>query len=220
MTTHFAVAALAFILSTAAALCEDAKENAKLLEAAPNGCGSSWNTYLVPDSIPLLKCTFRKACDDHDGCYGKCLGRIRDPQAPQCEYLRCNKGGDLHGTPECDESIKLAQLFKSAMDRRRSCDVNIGRAIREGNTGRPVCQAFAYVYEKAVKDLGESYFSGLDPTAQAVGQPQHEYELAIREFFKKGSPAEFEAFNTSPPSFTAPLKFVPGRGLVNVPKAN
>ncbi|MFM9846054.1 MAG: hypothetical protein ACKVP3_02710 [Hyphomicrobiaceae bacterium] len=220
MTKLFAAAVLTFILCTAPAYCEDAKENAKLLAAAPNGCGSGWNTYLVPDSIPLLRCTFRKACDDHDGCYGKCLGRVRDPQAPECEYLRCNKDGDLHGTRECDRSVKFAQLAKSAMDRRKTCDVNIGRAIREANTGRPVCQAFAYTYEKAVKDLGESYFAGLDPAAQAVGQPQHEYEQAIREFFELGSPAEFEAFNKNPPSFIAPLKFVRGRGLVNIPKNN
>ena len=41
-----------------------------------NGCGTGWNNWLVPDSIPVLQCKFTEACNQHDLCYGNCEGRV------------------------------------------------------------------------------------------------------------------------------------------------
>ena len=43
---------------------------------APNGCGTGWNRYFVPDSIPLFQCQFKSCCDNHDVCYGKCESSV------------------------------------------------------------------------------------------------------------------------------------------------
>jgi len=204
-----------FALLLSAALAEDAQKNAELLRSSPNGCGAGWSIYLVPDSIPLLKCTFKAACDGHDNCYGKCTGRALDPAAPECEYLRCRTGGDLFNSAKCLNNIKMIKLAVEAQKRRKTCDVGLGSDIIAGNIGRPVCQAFGYAYEKAVKSFGDPNFIGIDNVASTLTQPKEEYEAAIREFFRKGTDAEFAKFNTSPPSFEAPLKYVEGQGLTN-----
>jgi hypothetical protein len=196
---------------------EDAQANARLLESKPNGCGSGWSVYIVPDSIPLANCTFRAACDEHDGCYGKCEGRVKDRSAPQCAYLRCRKGGDLYASLKCKTDATLTKLERDAQKRRSKCDTEIGAKIREINKGRPVCQAFAYVYEKAVREFGDPHFEGIRATANAPDQSQDDYDRAIREFFLHGSKEEFAAFNARPPSFAEPLKYERGKGLVNIP---
>jgi hypothetical protein len=193
----------------------DAASNAELLASQPNGCGSGWTIYLVPDSIPVANCVFRAACDEHDGCYGKCEGRVKDASAPQCEYLRCRKGGDLHSSARCNTDARLKQLESDAQTRRRKCDVAIAAKIRQINSGKPVCQAFSYAYEYAVKRFGDPFFKGIRPSANALDQ--EEYEHAIREFFLHGTDAEFETFNANPPDFSKALKYEPGQGLVNVP---
>ena len=157
---------------------------------------------------------FRAACDEHDGCYGKCEGRVKDTSAPQCEYLRCRKGGDLYKSAQCNTDARLKQLESDAQMRRQKCDIAIAAKIREINSGKPVCQAFSYAYEYAVKRFGDPFFKGIRPSANALNQ--EEYERAIREFFLHGSDAEFEAFNANPPDFSKALKYEPGEGLVNV----
>jgi hypothetical protein len=92
------------------AQAQNAPANAKLLASKPNGCGSSWTIYLVPDSIPVAECTFRPACDQHDNCYGKCEGRAKDIRAPQCAYLRCRSGGDLFNSAQCKTDSNLKRL--------------------------------------------------------------------------------------------------------------
>jgi hypothetical protein len=203
------------MLVSLAASAEDAKKNAELLGSAPNGCGAGWTVYLVPDSIPLFRCTFRAACDGHDNCYGKCSGRALDTTAPECEYLRCKAGGDLFNSAQCKTSIRLTKLAVEAQARRKTCDLGLGSAIVANNIGRPVCQAFGYAYEKAVRSFGNPNFQGLDNVASTLKQPKEEYEAAIREFFRKGTDAEFAKFNANPPSFELPLKYVEGRGLIN-----
>ena len=202
-------------LLCATAHADDAKSNAELLKSQPNGCGSGWSVYLVPDSIPLAHCTFRAACDGHDDCYGKCEGRVQDRRAPQCEYLRCREGGDLYNSPRCQSDPKFAKLDREAQKRRSKCDAKIGAKIREINEGKPVCQAFAYVYENAVKRFGDPYFKGI--RISSLLQSKDDYDAAIREFFRRGTPAEFEAFNAHPPSFDGDLSYEPGKGLINVP---
>lgn len=218
---------LALFLASAPAHAQDAESdaevpesqtgtesNAELLASQPNGCGSGWTIYLVPDSIPVANCVFRAACDEHDGCYGKCEGRVKDTSAPQCEYLRCRKDGDLYKSDRCNTDARLKQLESDAQMRRQKCDIAIAAKIREINSGKPVCQAFSYAYEYAVKRFGDPFFKGIRPSANALNQ--EEYERAIREFFLHGSDAEFEAFNANPPDFSKALKYEPGEGLLNV----
>jgi hypothetical protein len=203
------------LLTLHATQAQDAKTNAELLKSAPNGCGAGWSIYLVPDSIPVAQCRFKAACDAHDNCYGKCEGRARDPKAPECEYLRCRKGGDLDGASVCETSAKFSRLAGAAIDRRRKCDVSLGQQIREDNKEKWVCAAFAYVYEHAVKTFGDAYFQGLDAVAGNIKQPKEEYDAAIREFFRQGTPAEFGAFLDNPPDLTKDIRYVKGKGLVN-----
>ena len=211
----YIIGALFLLLHGTTARADDAGSNAKLLKSQPNGCGSGWSVYLVPDSIPLAHCTFRAACDGHDDCYGKCEGRVQDRRAPQCEYLRCREGGDLYKQPRCQSDPKFAKLDREAQKRRSACDKEIGAKIRKINAGKPVCQAFAYVYENAVKRFGDPFFKGI--RISSLLQSKEEYDDAIREFFRRGMPDEFEAFNAHPPSFDRDLTYEPGKGLINVP---
>jgi hypothetical protein len=207
-----AAALLLLLLQCTSARADDAKKNVELLKSQPNGCGSGWSVYLVLDSIPLAHCTFRAACDGHDDCYGKCEGRVQDRRAPQCEYLRCRQGGDLFKQPACQSDPKFAKLDRE-VKRRSKCDAEIGAKIREINEGRPVCQAFAYVYENAVKRFGDPFFKGL--RISELLQSKDDYDAAIRAFFLHGAPEEFEAFNAHPPALDQDLAYVPGQGLIN-----
>jgi hypothetical protein len=197
-----------------------AQSTAPLTEV--DGCGTGWNTWLVPDSLPLLQCNFQSACNKHDQCYGKCEGRALDPKAPHCEYLRCRKGGDLAGSQTCNTNVRLVRVNLAAMERRQKCDVAFEVDIRTDNVRKPVCHAFARVYRLAVKYWGEGAFIGIDPLGRTLGQPMDQYMGAIREFFEKGTPQQFEewAKTTGEPAvdFNAPIRFDPARGLVNIQK--
>jgi hypothetical protein len=206
---------LALPLAASAGRADEAETNAKLLASQPNGCGSGWTVYLTPNSIPLGICTFRAACDEHDGCYGKCEGRVQDTSAPQCEYLRCRKRGDLHGASRCVADGKLNRLEREAQKRRAACDTAIAAKINEINPGKAVCQDFAFIFENAVKVFGDQFFAGARRLANGPHQSQEDYEAAIREFFQHGTPAEFEAFNANRPDLHEAIRYEAGKGLVN-----
>lgn len=140
-----------------------------------------------------------------------------DPNAPECEYLRCRPDGDLINSGQCKTSIKFTKLALEAQNRRKTCDVSLGSDIVASNVGKAVCRAFGYVYAKAVRNFGDPNFVGLDAVPATLKQSREEYEAAIREFFQKGSAAEFEKFNAIPPSMDSSLKYVEGRGLINIP---
>jgi hypothetical protein len=110
----------------------------------------------------------------------------------------------------------LTRLAVEAQKRRKLCDIAIGSKIRLINPGRPVCQAFGYVFEKAVRRFGDAHFQGIDPIPQTLTQSKADYDAAIREFFRQGTVAEFETFNARPPSLDLPLQYIKGKGLVNV----
>lgn len=189
-----------------------------------NGCGSGWNVWVVPDSIPILNCQFRDACNKHDICYGKCEGS----NAPECAYLRCKSGGDLYGSDQCRTDLALLRSWTDSQARKATCDHNLGDTIVSANPGRFVCGALGIVYRKAVKEWGGSAFSGLGDgqTIEAWRQPKDEYDKAIRDFFRLATPEQFEDFirsqNSSNPKvkFNHPLRFDPERGLVNIRISN
>lgn len=216
---------LAVALSTTCVVDAQTSSTGSSTHLAVNGCGTGWNTWLVPDSIPVLQCTFEQACNGHDVCYGKCEGKVRDTSAPECEYLRCREGGDLVGTSRCNGSdLTMAALLGSAQQRRLGCDNRLSLSIRTQNQGKPVCQAFGLVYRFAVRQWADGAFRGIDESGKYLEQTRADYDGAIREFFKSGSEDEFRRFvasidETKPlVNLSEPIKYEKGRGLVNVSK--
>jgi hypothetical protein len=183
---------------------------------APNGCGSGWSLYFVPNSIPIAKCEFKSACDAHDLCYGKCETSIHGI----CEYRRCRAGGDLYGKSQCKTDERLIRVQIAAQERRRACDATFYSGIRTINPGKAVCAAFALVYRDAVKTFGLANFAGAD-VFEGPPQDQASYEAAIREFFLTGTDEQFqrlvEGAEAGKPvvNMKRPIRFVPGKGLVN-----
>lgn len=89
-----------------------------------NGCGTGWNTWLVPDSIPVLQCKFTEACNQHDLCYSNCEGHSLDSNYPECEYLRCKVGGDLYDKDETCINHHFRQLFIDERARKKIVTIN------------------------------------------------------------------------------------------------
>ncbi len=160
--------------------------------AQPNGCGTGWNKYLVPDRIPVLNCEFGDSCNKHDACYSVCLNRIDG----ECEYRRCRPGGDLEGSPLCLSDANLITLAEQARIRRNTCDLTFHSDLRNTNRGKVACEALAIVYRDAVKLWGHSAFSGfgLATLPEAWKQPQDQYNKAIADFFANASADDFRRF--------------------------
>lgn len=191
--------------------------------AAPNGCGSGWNTYLVPDSLPVLGCRFETACNRHDQCYGKCIPGAPDALAPACEYLRCRAGGDLEGQAEC-ESAAFAALRSDATQRRQICDRAFYDDLQRSNRDRRPCAAFALLYREAVVLFGAGSFFGAGPEvadrAPEIRVPQ-DSQKAIDDFLRKGSDRQLDELirrlDAATPELDLgqPLKYDRWRGLTN-----
>lgn len=156
-------------------------------KSLPNGCGTGWNRYFVPDSIPVLQCNFKEACNAHDNCYARCEDRIDQ----ECEYRRCRPGGDLDGKPVCFTDARYLTLANEAGQRRKVCDMRFYSDIRKLNIGKMSCRAFAVIYRDAVKLWGGSAFIGVEQ-APELTQQQQDYEKAIRDFFVQGTEAQFK----------------------------
>lgn len=190
-------------------------------QTMPNGCGSGWSRWLVPNSLPLLKCKFESSCNAHDICYGQCEGRQDDPKHPECAYLACKPGGALYGSSKCETDIDMVDNLANAASRRKRCDVTLADNIRKANTDRPVCQAFAKVYKLAVQRFGWDPFIGIDPTSARAGQSQEDFDNELRKFFLNGTDQQFNRFVQATESsgasvdFSKPIKFDSGVGLVN-----
>jgi hypothetical protein len=155
------------------------KDSSKSL---PNGCGSGWNRYLVPDSIPVVQCKFKDACNTHDICYSTCEGRLDK----ECEYRRCRRGG-----PKCDTDERYLSLAVEAAQRRNKCDNNFYADIVKLNKDRLSCRAFAVIYRDAVKLWGDGNFIGIE-SVPTLTQSQQDYEKAIRDFFANGTDEQFK----------------------------
>ena len=188
--------------------------------AQPNGCGSGWSTYLVPDKIALLQCTMKSACDAHDTCYSVCEGRTDGI----CQYQKCRKGGELAGQDACLIQPALIQSAGAAMTRRAQCDVKLADAILEANPSRWPCRAIAIIYREAVKLWGDGAFAGYGSmeTPAAWKQSQGDYEAAIAAFLANASEADFKKFvqsyeqGTDKLNFCGRLQYVDGEGIKNV----
>lgn len=188
--------------------------------AQPNGCGTGWNVYLIPDRIPILQCKFGDSCNRHDACYSVCLTRTDG----DCEYRRCRPGGDLNGSARCRTDVNLLLLGGKAQERRSSCDASFYTSMRAANQGKFACEALAIVYRDAVKFFGDPAFAGfgIANPPPAWKQSQDEYNKALAEFFTRSSVDDFrrfvEAADAGRPTVNlcGRLQYIEGTGLMNI----
>ena len=186
------------------------------------GCGSGWNRPFMPDRIRPLSCEFKQACDLHDVCYGACEDP-KNAKLPQCEYLRCEKGGDLVGQSAC-QSVYFGTLREAARTRKETCDTAFEKDIVDLNPNRPQCSFFSWLYPNTVRLLGNSSFVGIDPASSStLSQEEQEKSLdAINAFFKEWSAAQIKTFEEQVRKgaikldFERPLRFDKQRGLFNL----
>lgn len=203
------IVAFAFFASTGLAFASE-----------PNGCGSGWSTFVVPDRIRLLGCDFKASCDLHDKCYSLCDKSLEGI----CEYRRCRVGGDLFGNRICSDDDKFKNLISAAQARRNSCDVSLGDEIRNRNPGKPGCRALGVLYRYAVKEWGDPNFAGFGTVDQPLAwkQPQREYNKALSDFLAKATDEELKKFadaaDTSTPvvNLCGRLRYSDADGLQNL----
>ena len=88
-----------------------------------NGCGSGWNTYLVPDrdySIIgyLFDVDFKVACNKHDACYGTCAENKAtcDTNLYNGMIQECDKIPNLFFTEKA-RCYAMAKIFYFAVDK-------------------------------------------------------------------------------------------------------
>lgn len=207
------------LLATAGALGQPAS-----LPSSPNGCGSGWNTSLVPDQIRVLNCTMTSSCNSHDACYGVCEGRTDGI----CAYQQCRTKGQQALPNACYSDPALIQSGFDAVKRRATCDARMADDIAAANGGRWACKAIAIIYREAVKLWGDGawngYGNGTGPAAWA--QSQADYDAAIARFLAVSSDKDFEQFvkgqerATPAINFCGRLQFTPATGLTNVNAAD
>lgn len=190
----------------------DLKAASSVGGSEPNGCGSGWNAPFVPDKI-FAVCDFTQACNEHDGCYGKCEKSLEG----NCEYRRCREGGDLYGKSECD-NVKFLKLMNAANIRREQCDIDLQNKIISTNHNK-VCSVVAIAYRKAVRFAGDQAFVGIDPIP-APPEPK-QYNKAIEDFLTFGTDKQFNDFikaeqqGVSDVDFQRELIFTHENGLKN-----
>jgi hypothetical protein len=111
---------------------------------APNGCGSSDIVgYLIPDTIPNTNISARRACDDHDDCYGA-IGRDR----ATCDVQIGNAIREI-----CTDR---AQDIQQDCDQQGGGSQERDRCIRV-TTDR--CNGGALIYQGAVQSYGHVPFA-------------------------------------------------------------
>lgn len=183
-----------------------------------NGCGSGWSRPFVPDKIQFLGCYFKKACDQHDYCYGACESETK---SPECEYLRCKDNGDLVGEPICD-SVQYRDLREKSEKRKKICDLKFAEDLAQSNRGNGKCLFFAWLYPKAVQLFGSSSFVGIDPGSVSLSQDDVDLSLvSINNFITNASTEELQNFQsridngTQVINFSRPLHYNKSKGLFN-----
>lgn len=186
-----------------------------------NGCGSGIERYVIPDKLRIVGCDFKRSCDAHDVCYGACSATPSNNESPQCEYLRCQKGGDLYGSTTCD-SIKFRRLGVAADERRVICDAKFMVDIVKYNPGNSRCTLFSALYPSAVRVLGSRSFVGIDSAKSTWSEEDKSaYASAINELFSTWSEPRIgqytKALNEGKANvdLNKPLRFDPRIGLVN-----
>lgn len=203
-------------------LISNFKVNLAAQSAIPNGCGSGWNAYLVPDEIKILGCTFKSSCDSHDICYSKCIEPVPVTSKNLCEYKRCLPKGDLSGTATC-ETFAFSTLKIESLTRKGICDQKFGIDLAFNNKNKPACNLFLSLYPYAVSILGKSSFLGGDDLGVvAVSDVEKkEFALAINSLYSSWSESQIVKFDSDIRSglilidLSKPIRFDNKKGLFN-----
>ena len=143
-------------------------------------------------------------------------------ERPQCEYRRCERGGDLHGQSDCD-GTRFRALRSASMERKAFCDTSFYSDLVSLNPDRPQCRLFSWLYPFAVKVFGASAFIGVDGTVTAAFTEEQKqvYADAINAMLSQWSPEQLGRFEEGLKSgsikvdFTKQLAFDSARGLFN-----
>lgn len=187
-----------------------------------NGCGSGWERHVIPDRLNIIGCDFKQSCDNHDACYGTCLSRAHQVSSPQCEYLRCERSGDLFGSKACD-GIRFKRLRVAAAERRAVCDANFMVDIVKLNPENARCTLFSAIYPSAVRVLGSRAFVGINVLDTSWTEEQKlAYASAINDLYRQWSSSRIEQYVNAlnggkvKVDFDKPIAFDPGVGLINV----
>jgi len=188
-----------------------------------NGCGSEkgLDRKIVPNEISISKCIFLDACNKHDICYSQCSAPFKQGDPPQCEYLRCRKGGDLFNKQECQSNDMIA-LNNRANIRKTRCDAQFLEDIVTNNNGKDSCIAWAHFYTAAVGIGAKGAFLGAtDHDAIWTEEEKKNYYAAFQMFFDSFSEAEIKDFmdkykaNQINLDMNKPIIFIPNVGLRN-----
>ncbi len=215
---------LRLLRGIAAALALGSALSAHGQPAPPNGCGTGWNAYLVPDSIRLASCSFRAACDTHDACYDKCrTPQSADASSQVCAYLHCRRDGKFYGQDIC-RSEYFEKSKWDADQRRTKCDGAFYSNLLDINRGRAICEAFSLFYLKAVEKFGSGAFFGAAPVS-AAREDEVPFNAtsrkAIEDFFNSATEQQYmqliEDLRRPTPAVdpSKPLMYDPARGLRN-----
>jgi hypothetical protein len=190
----------------------------------PNGCGSDFSKYIVPDRV--ANCTMKSACDLHDICYSKCATHAQIKANPQeCFYRSCEPGEENHGKDACSP-MKVQGLLQEREKRRASCDVKLFADIARTNDDKLQCRAIGRIYERAVIVLGSTSFFGTTTSSGKFTREQRaNYKKALDDFLANATPEQIirlgdqlQAGGTGL-DLDKPLKYDKNTGtLSNVPK--
>jgi hypothetical protein len=157
----------------------------------PNGCGSDFSKYIVPDR--LLGCEMKTSCDAHDVCYGRCVTTEQIANDSVCFYRTCETGGANAGKSVCSR-MELQKMKQARDDRRLGCDEKFFDHIKENNSSKAVCRVIGEVYRKGVKVLGNSSFFGTTVAIERLSdQERAAYKAALDEFFANANESEIIA---------------------------
>jgi hypothetical protein len=181
-----------------------------------NGCGTGWNSYLVPNYIPLANCILEAACNAHDVCYSKCL--IKENQDnPLCKYKQCLKSGRKEkkcGSPD------YMDIRKQAMDRKTMCDNNFYGQIINDNQNKPICKNFARLYKFAVVHFGKDAFSGMGISGGVTEEQKNGNHIALNNLLTRWSENRIQSYLSDVESgkltinWEKPLIFNESSGLI------
>ena len=157
-----------------------------------NGCGTGWNSYLVPNEIPLAGCKFEQACNAHDLCYSKCVSKD-NLDNPLCKYKRCWTPGDLKGKKICQDP-EYGRLVNAAVERKNTCDQSFYNKLVSDNQNVPICDKFARIYRYAVSKLGGDAFNGLGVSFGLTSEQQRNNREAIGKLLTTWPQSRIEGY--------------------------
>lgn len=157
------------------------------IQCKPNGCGpGGWLGVLVPNTP--VGCDFKAACDQHDICYGKCIGGC----------------SPIAGTPACDGDCKARKPEKE------KCDRAFVFKMKADNPGTWMCEKVADDYYWFVSNCGCSFFQGFVGNIAVMSEAQREqYRQSFEEL------ARFREFMRTHPGNPRGLQIQTGLDLMS-----